>query len=85
MAKLFRLQPRAKVEDHSLFSSYTGNVYMNILVDETGTFSFWQLFCASPTESYFNALPVASEVIDTVTGDRHVKVGATTWKTVTQS
>ena len=85
MATVYRLQPRAKIEDTTVFSSHSGNVYVEVLADETKTFTTWRIYAASPTTSHFNAAPIGSELINTANGVKYRKTAATTWATVTQS
>ena len=85
MANLKRLQPRAKVEAQGLFASHTGDVYVTVETSEDSAFTFWEVFAAAPTEANFNALPIASRLINTADGVIKVKTGATTWADVTMS
>ena len=85
MANLLRLQTRAKIEVQGLFASHTGDVYVDVKVAENGAFVFWMVFAASPTEANFNALPIASQVINTANGVIKVKTAATTWSDITMS
>jgi len=85
MATILRLQPRAKVEDPSLFASHSGSVYIDVMSDETKSFTFWRVFATTPTTSHFNALPIGSELVNIANGVKYIKIGATTWATVTQS
>jgi hypothetical protein len=85
MATILRLQPRAKVEDSSVFSSHSGNVYIEVLSDETKTFTVWRIYAASPTTSHFNAAPIGSELTNTANGVKYRKTAAATWATVTQA
>ncbi len=85
MATIIRLQPRAKVEDHSVFSSHSGSVYIEVLSDETKTFVHWRIYAISPTEANFNAAPISSELNDISNGTKKRKTAATTWETSTQS
>lgn len=85
MANIIRMQPRAKVEVQGLFASHSGDVYARIEASEDKAFVFWTVFAASPTESHFNALPTASQLINTANGTIKIKTGATTWVDVTAS
>ena len=79
MANILRLQPRAKVEDQSVFSGHSGNVYVEVLSDETKTFSHWRIYATSPTEAHFNAAPISSELNNIANGTKKRKTAATTW------
>lgn len=79
MANVLRLQPRAKVESATVFSSHTGNVYIEVLSDETKTFAHWRIYATSPTEAHFNAAPISSELNDISNGTKKRKLTATTW------
>ena len=79
MATVLRLQPRAKVEDASVFSAHTGNVYVEVLSDETKTFAHWRIYATAPTEANFNAAPISSELNNIADGTKKRKTAATTW------
>lgn len=85
MANAIRLNERQKIEDPSIFSGHTGDVYIEVMSAQDNAFTHWRIFAASPTASNFNDAPTGSWLIDTADGTFRIKTAATTWVTVTTS
>ena len=83
---IIRMQQASRVENRSLFSSHSGDIYIEQVESADGLFEHKRIYCASPTTSHFDTgTSIGDEIIDTANGVKYRKVGATSWETVTQS
>ncbi|MCB0302843.1 MAG: hypothetical protein KDI38_03600 [Calditrichaeota bacterium] len=84
MATVVKMTEKVRREATSLFSSHTGNVYMNVLEAQEDKVKIWWIYAAAPTQGNFTTTDTnvkAIFLVDT-TGANAAKVSydqGTTW------
>ncbi len=83
---IIRCQQASRVEDRTLFSSHSGDIYIEQIESADGLFEHKRIYCASPTTSNFNTgTSIGDEIIDTANGVKYRKTAAAVWATITQA
>lgn len=86
MGDLVQIRRTIHTEATSKYSGHSGDIYIEKLESEDGSFTKEIIYAASPTASNFDAAPVGSWLIDTdAPATFKIHTAASTWVTVTTS